>query len=1004
MSEPKPIIIKATFTEARELLATKYQDCRKLALFSSAIVEVDQLSSEIKSTLCEYELVIYLGDSSALSQVNPLSLFGELNLTALMVRGIPEIGQNITWARFADLSSLHLVDCKLSRQNIQEVSTLDQLRSLDLSFNKIGPRSAIAIANLKNLTSLDLSRNRIGPRGAKAITNLNNLTSLNLDKNNIGPGGAKAIANLNNLTSLNLNYNKIGPDGAKAIANLANLTELDISDNKITDDALPQLSRLKKITTLELNHNPITDITPLEPLLVRGLGITADRWALKGINLFECPVTVPPPEIIEQGRSAVLNYFNERRAQGTEPLFEAKMLIVGEGGVGKTSLRQQLYHPEKGLTKEEETTKGIDIEFIRFPITDERNFRLNVWDFGGQHIYHATHQFFLTKRSLYILVDSSRTNDKTVQDEAFKYWLEVIETLSAGSPVLLFQNQVGGRSKAIDEKGIKSRFSNVKEFYAGNLANAECVAPIKQGIEYHAKQLEHIGEEVPKKWVSIRKELEESAQQNPFISQREYFDIYAKHLDFDKEKALYLSQFFHDLGVFLHFKDDPQLAKLVILQNDWATEAVFKVLDDEQVKANIGRFTWVDCRRIWCDHLYEDMHTELLVLMAKFELCYQLPDSNPTTFLATQLLPASMPDELSDWSNTNGVCLHYRYEFLPKGLINRLMVRMNRYVQQPDLAWSYGVLFEKGKTQLLIQVASNGDEIILQSIGPEARELLSVIAHDLDAINQSFEGLHNKVEKLVPCICAECKNSSNPHLYTEHLLVRKRDANSFQIECQKSFINVNVLELLNGLKLDLPNWPEQKKRHNVITQENKAITTEATSGAPVTTTIKIFLASSEELKAERDAFDLHFRRENDHLRKQGIYLEIIRWECFLDAMSETRSQVEYNQAVKDCDIFVSLFKTKTGKFTEEEFDTAHQQFKARGKPKIYTYFQDTNVSTSSKYKSDLLSLWAFQEKLNELGHYHTSFTSSDNLHVKFKEQLRKLTEEYNEKSNQPKYK
>src|SRR5690606_14407159 len=76
-------------------------------------------------------------------------------------------------------------------------------------------------------------------------------------------------------------------------------------------------------------------------------------------------------------------------------------------------------------------------------------------------------------------------------------------------------------------------------------------------------------------------------------------------------------------------------------------------------------------------------------------------------------------------------------------------------------------------------------------------------------------------------------------------------------------------------------------------------------------------ASSSELRADRDEFELYFRQQNDTLRKQGIYLQIVRWENFLDAMSETRLQDEYNKEIRDCDIFVSLFFTKTGKFTVE---------------------------------------------------------------------------------------
>ncbi len=157
-------------------------------------------------------------------------------------------------------------------------------------------------------------------------------------------------------------------------------------------------------------------------------------------------------------------------------------------------------------------------------------------------------------------------------------------------------------------------------------------------------------------------------------------------------------------------------------------------------------------------------------------------------------------------------------------------------------------------------------------------------------------------------------------------------------------------------------------------------------------TIRIFLASSAELRDDRDAFDLYFRQQNDQLRKRGFYLEIVRWENFLDAMSETRLQDEYNKAIRNCDVFVSLFFTKTGKYTEEEFDVAHRQFKSTGKPLIYTFFKNADIKTGSARKEDLNSLWAFQEKLDKLGHFHTGYDNIEDLKLKFGDQLDKLLE------------
>jgi len=153
---------------------------------------------------------------------------------------------------------------------------------------------------------------------------------------------------------------------------------------------------------------------------------------------------------------------------------------------------------------------------------------------------------------------------------------------------------------------------------------------------------------------------------------------------------------------------------------------------------------------------------------------------------------------------------------------------------------------------------------------------------------------------------------------------------------------------------------------------------------------KIFLASSSELREDREAFDLYFRQQNDRLRKVGLYLEIVRWENFLDAMSSTRMQNEYNEAIRKCDLFISLFKTKTGKYTEEEFNFAHQTFKNTGKPLIYTWFKQASVSTSSSHRDDLLSLWNFQKKLSDLGHYHTEYKSIEDLQKQFRDQLDKL--------------
>ena len=152
---------------------------------------------------------------------------------------------------------------------------------------------------------------------------------------------------------------------------------------------------------------------------------------------------------------------------------------------------------------------------------------------------------------------------------------------------------------------------------------------------------------------------------------------------------------------------------------------------------------------------------------------------------------------------------------------------------------------------------------------------------------------------------------------------------------------------------------------------------------------KIFLASSSELKDDRDQFEIFINRKNKEWVGKGVFLELVMWEDFLDAVSPTRLQDEYNKAILESDFFVMLFFTKVGKYTEEEFEKAFKQFKATDKPFIFTYFKDATISTGD-LNDDVLSLLQFKKKLKNLGHFFTTYKNIDELKFKFDQQLNKL--------------
>jgi formylglycine-generating enzyme required for sulfatase activity len=155
-------------------------------------------------------------------------------------------------------------------------------------------------------------------------------------------------------------------------------------------------------------------------------------------------------------------------------------------------------------------------------------------------------------------------------------------------------------------------------------------------------------------------------------------------------------------------------------------------------------------------------------------------------------------------------------------------------------------------------------------------------------------------------------------------------------------------------------------------------------------TYTIFLASSAELLADRKEFEIRINRINKDWVAQGVFLQLEVWEDFLDALSATRLQDEYNKVIKQCDLFVMLFWTKVGPYTEEEFDTAVRQFKNTQKPFVYTYFKEGVDPARPVVAADQKSLLAFKDKLKSLGHFYTGYSNVEGLQLHFRDQLDKL--------------
>ncbi len=344
------------------------------------------------------------------------------------------------------------------------------------------------------------------------------------------------------------------------IAKIKRLSRLNLENNAV-EKISEETSKLERLKYLNLNNNNLSELSEK----------IANMSGLKELKISNNPFDMLPPEIVARGIDSIRNFFQELKEQ--DFIYEVKLLIVGEGRVGKTCLSRALINDDY-ILEDEVSTEGININKWIIPKvniqeinpTIARDFQINIWDFGGQEIYHSTHQFFLTKRSLYLLVTESRKEDS---HDDFFYWLNIIKLLGDKSPVMMILNKCDQPTKELPIKEYRTAFNNILSFdkisltkeFQPNFHN------FKDLLLKTASELPHIGNPLPKVWVDIRRDIENLKMSGrDFISQDEYFCICKKYYR-KIDSALYLSEYFHDLGVIIHFQQDVDTSvALLIIQ------------------------------------------------------------------------------------------------------------------------------------------------------------------------------------------------------------------------------------------------------------------------------------------------------------------------------------------------------------------------------------------------------------------------------------------------------
>lgn len=533
----------------------------------------------------------------------------------------------------------------------------------------------------------------------------------------------------------------------RCLLELPSLGELNLSHNRLTEiPDVPEWSACLTVLDLSFNQLSSLPITVVAPI-IRSLNLSHNNFrtvplcicsfvTLHSLNLSDNPdiLTLPaemgrlnmlarlylnnlkdlndPPRNLQKDPRDCIRYLNSklRCAKG---FFRMKLMLVGLANRGKTTLVKRLQGKECG----NESTVGVDVSEWWFkPSLGKKPYHFSIWDFGGQQEYYATHQCFLSQRSLYLLLFNLNDGDEGVQE--LKPWLNNIALRAPRSCVIiigthldevpeekreeidLLLHRVGNLAESYHNKlqivevmpvGLKNRIENIgllKEAIYNHAANyktraGQVIMGQKIPASYHAldKQLESVQQEVRQ---GMREPIMHAEEFNTMVQQMNMADIQ------DEEELKTATLFLTDVGSLLHYDDrSHNLHELYFVDPRWLCDMMSKVVTIKERNPFVkkGILYSKDIPMLFKDDIFPWKYFEqYLTLLDRFEIALPLDNRR---VLIPSMLPEERPKYLGreDTDGDKHPLVYSRYIMFnaadtPPGFWSRLLSRIMHSIPQ----------------------------------------------------------------------------------------------------------------------------------------------------------------------------------------------------------------------------------------------------------------------------------------------------------------------------------
>lgn len=467
-----------------------------------------------------------------------------------------------------------------------------------------------------------------------------------------------------------------------------------------------------------------------------------------------------PREIKAQGAVEVAIYLQALEEKGAKQLNEARIIILGDKGAGKTCLARRLIDPDAPMTTDDESTAGVDTTLW----TMEEDYHVNIWDFAGHTVTHAVHQFFLSERCLYLLVYNGRSEEKG----SLEYWLDHMQNYGGDSKAMILVNKRDQHRVDIKANYLKKKYPIAGVYYFSIEKDKDDLDAFRQAVAQHIKTNPSWKSQlIPENYYQVKSELETlfSKHKEESISRNRFDEIANKHQVVDKEHLL---TSLHQLGISLWYPDMEDFNTLV-LNPEWISHGVYKIINWVN-EAKQYSLTLADFSKVFqadAERYPTEQHRFLFQLMQRYELAYQTDGEEQ--LIIPHLLNEDCPEELPLFSKND---LKLKYEAnqpLPPHTISRFIVRHNQQIQtdsKESSVWRYGVILQDGRGSLAL-VQEEDREISVSVSGADKSNYIAALRESLNDIFDSYKSDKPELQyKVMPDVnIAVESNRENPELW-----------------------------------------------------------------------------------------------------------------------------------------------------------------------------------------------------------------------------------------------